>query len=187
MASAAESIRPRDKGRAVLHRSVHGGFGGGGAQDLVQRFGPALELPPLRRRREEVLPLAANWLAARSRQRGLTPPELDESAKALLLRHEWPGNVRQLQLVLSHALALGSGPLLTGALLESLLTGGGGDAGWDGPAPDWDAYQADRNSREHAWLDAVMSDADGKAAVAARNVGCPLSTFRDLLKRNGLK
>jgi len=95
--------------------------------------------------------------------------------------------VRQLQLVLSHALALGSGPVLTGALLESLMTGGGGDAGWDGPPPDWDAYQADRNSRERAWLDAVMSDADGKAAVAARNVDCPLSTFRDLLKRNGLK
>jgi DNA-binding NtrC family response regulator len=156
-------------------------------EDLFQRFGPPLELPPLRRRREEILPLAQNWLAARSRHRGVSPPELDDSARELLLNHEWPGNVRQLQLVLSHALALGSGPAVTGPLLESLLSGGGDSDSWAGPPPDWDAYQTSRNARERAWLEAVMRDADGKAAVAARSVGCPLSTFRDLLKRSGLK
>ena len=156
-------------------------------EDLYQRFGPPLELPPLRCRREEILPLAANWLASLASRRGVAPPELDESAREWLARQEWPGNVRQLQKTLEHAMILGSESKITGPLLESLLEGGSESGSWSGPAPDWEAYQADRNARERAWLEAVMREADDKAAVAARNVDCPLSTFRDLLKRHGLK
>ncbi len=56
-----------------------------------------LMLPPLRERREDILPLARHFLEALSRQHGLPVPTLDRSAECRLLDHPWPGNVRELR------------------------------------------------------------------------------------------
>jgi len=159
---------------------------GGLREDLLQRFGPPLEIPPLRKRREEIQAMADNWIAVKSRQRGLRPPELDASARRFLMTHSWPGNVRQLQLALSHALALSSGSVITADLLESLVDESPG-AAIDGPIASWTDYQEQRSGRERAWLEAALDAAGGMIEVAAREVGCPASTFRDLVRRNGVR
>lgn len=51
-----------------------------------------LELPPLRARRADVLPIAEHWLQRVARE----PLTLSEEACALLLAHDWPGNVREV-------------------------------------------------------------------------------------------
>ncbi len=69
--------------------------------DLYARLaGCVIDLPPLRRRREDVVPVASAWLEARG-----APPLSVEAAQALLL-HDWPGNERELEAVLEHALRL---------------------------------------------------------------------------------
>ena len=159
---------------------------GGLREDLLQRFGPPLEMPPLRLRREEILALAENWIAAKARQRGVRAPSLDAAAQRFLKSHAWPGNVRQLQLVLSHALALCSGDTLTAELLESLVEERTA-AALGGPVASWPEYQEERAARERSWLEAALDGAGGKVEVAARSVGCPASTFRDLMRRNGVR
>ncbi len=62
----------------------------------------AIEVPPLRRRREDVLPLAERLLAAR----GLPPSKLSEPGRQRLVEHGWPGNVRELENSLERALIL---------------------------------------------------------------------------------
>ena len=68
-------------------------------EDLFYRLNVVpLRLPPLRERREEILPLARHFLAKGFR--------LDASAEPVLVGHPWPGNVRELQNVIQRACLL---------------------------------------------------------------------------------
>ncbi|MEZ4467416.1 MAG: sigma 54-interacting transcriptional regulator [bacterium] len=51
-----------------------------------------LELPPLRHRREDILPIVHHWLG----RVGSTALAVAPDAEALLLAHDWPGNVREV-------------------------------------------------------------------------------------------
>ncbi len=76
---------------------------GGFREDLFYRLNVfAIPVPPLRDRREDVLPIAERFLAAR----GLPPQKLGPAARERLLEHRWPGNVRELENVLERALIL---------------------------------------------------------------------------------
>lgn len=69
-----------------------------------------LRIPPLRDRRQDILPIARRVLSQLSRKlqrdiSGFTPAAAD-----LLLRYPWPGNVRELQNAVEHAVVLSTGP-----------------------------------------------------------------------------
>jgi DNA-binding NtrC family response regulator len=69
-----------------------------------------LDIPPLRQRRCDILPLWDHLTATASG--GRFERELDPEAQQKLLRHTWPGNVRELQLVAHRALLLGKGKVI---------------------------------------------------------------------------
>jgi transcriptional regulator with GAF, ATPase, and Fis domain len=76
--------------------------------DLYFRLkGATFEVPPLRERREDVLPLAARFLGLHSAAAGREPPVLSEGARRRLVRHSWPGNVRELENEMRRLVALG--------------------------------------------------------------------------------
>jgi DNA-binding NtrC family response regulator len=64
-----------------------------------------LAVPPLRERREDVLPLAQSFLPPAKR--------LGDGAREALLAHDWPGNVRELQNRIQRATALSTGDVVT--------------------------------------------------------------------------
>ena len=69
-------------------------------------------LPPLRARRDDVLPLARHFLARFAEEYGLPVPTLSPGAERALLQRPWPGNVRELRNAMERALLLASGPTL---------------------------------------------------------------------------
>jgi two-component system response regulator AtoC len=72
-----------------------------------------LRLPPLRERREDVIPLAQHFLARHARLRpDLAGLALGDDARDALLAHAWPGNVRELEHALERAVVLAEGPLI---------------------------------------------------------------------------
>lgn len=74
-------------------------------QDLLFRLnGVLLQVPPLRKRRKEIVPLAELFLrrAAIEAKRD-SPPRLSAEAARLLQQYDWPGNVRQLKNVMERA------------------------------------------------------------------------------------
>jgi two-component system response regulator AtoC len=83
-------------------------------EDLLYRLDVVrLRLPPLRERREDVVPLATHFLARHARLRpDLSGLALDEDAREALLAHRWPGNVRELEHALERAVVLADGPLI---------------------------------------------------------------------------
>jgi sigma-54 dependent transcriptional regulator, acetoin dehydrogenase operon transcriptional activator AcoR len=119
--------------------------------DLYYRLAVlTIELPPLKRRREDIPVLAQHFLDRAStavRRQGLT---IDGGALAALTAYDWPGNVRELQNVISRAAALATGSRLTVADLPAAVRG------------------ADRAGRAAAnRADDQTPDAPGSAAVPA--------------------
>jgi DNA-binding NtrC family response regulator len=68
-----------------------------------------LEVPPLRQRKEDILPLAEYFLANQSTFYGEPPKVLSPTAKKLLLNYAWPGNARELANAMEHAYILTPG------------------------------------------------------------------------------
>jgi len=95
-------------------------------------------LPPLRERKEDILPLAATFLKRLGQRMGRQPPGLTEAAKIRLLAHGWPGNVRELENTLERALIFCKDRLLDGRhlMLESAL-GDPASANMGDPGQDW--------------------------------------------------
>jgi sigma-54-specific transcriptional regulator len=74
-------------------------------EDLYYRLNVAkLQLPPLRERRGDILPLAEHFIQVYRERLGLPPAALSTPARDALLSYPWPGNIRELENVVHHAL-----------------------------------------------------------------------------------
>ncbi|HYS79844.1 MAG TPA: sigma-54 dependent transcriptional regulator [Anaeromyxobacteraceae bacterium] len=71
-----------------------------------------VRVPPLRERREDILPLAQAFLAFFSRQAKRASPQLSAAAKRTLLSWPWPGNVRELRNAIERALIVAPSDVL---------------------------------------------------------------------------
>ena len=128
-----------------------------------------LHVPPLRERREDVLPLARQFLAEERRHlEGFSP-----AAEKKLLSHPWPGNVRELQNAVRHGAALASGPLVELEDLPEELHRGGASARPALAGPDLRAL-ADVE-REHILR--VLDACGGSQTEAARILGIGRNTL----------
>jgi aliphatic sulfonates family ABC transporter substrate-binding protein len=83
-------------------------------EDLFYRLNVAvLAIPPLRERPGDILPLARYFLDLYGRRLGTVDARLHDAAAARLLRHPWPGNIRELENVVHHALLVCRAGLVT--------------------------------------------------------------------------
>jgi aliphatic sulfonates family ABC transporter substrate-binding protein len=83
-------------------------------EDLYYRLNVAvLAIPPLRARPGDILPLARYFLELYGRRLGTSDARLQDAAAARLLRHAWPGNIRELENVIHHALLVCRAGLVT--------------------------------------------------------------------------
>ena len=91
-------------------------------QDLFYRLRVIeLRVPPLRERTEDILPLARIFLEEASRRAGRKVTGFTPQAADQLLRYQWPGNIRELQNAVEHAVAICTGSRATlGDLPEEL-------------------------------------------------------------------
>ena len=75
--------------------------------DLYYRLNTfQIEVPPLRKRKEDIPPLIAQFVKQFSQQLGKTEPEISPDAFQKLLDYSWPGNVRELQNAIEYAVVL---------------------------------------------------------------------------------
>ncbi len=76
-------------------------------QDLYYRINVVkIVLPPLRERREDILPLAENFIDRMNSIRKKNIPGLSPRAIQAFMTHDWPGNIRELENVIEHAFVL---------------------------------------------------------------------------------
>jgi DNA-binding NtrC family response regulator len=156
-------------------------------QDLFFRLAVIrVELPPLRRRPEDVGLLALE-LARRLRPDADPAAWLDEGALAVLRAHDWPGNVRELRNVIERLAAL---PELPPELVLGPATA---TADPEGPPlealaalPYHQAKERLLDAFERRYVAALLAREGGVVARAADRAGVPRQTFFRLIKKHGL-
>ncbi len=88
-------------------------------KDLLFRINTVeIPLPPLRKRREDILPLARQALSRLSARHRDSEAELGRDAAEALQAYDWPGNVRELQHVIERAVLLSSNDRIAAADLR---------------------------------------------------------------------
>ena len=79
-------------------------------EDLYYRLNVMpINVPPLRQRRDDIVPLARALLARTASRAQQSPPVLNAAAGVRLMEHHWPGNIRELDNVMQRALILHQG------------------------------------------------------------------------------
>src|SRR6266513_644626 len=146
-------------------------------QDLLFRLNTIeIALPPLRDRREDVMPLAKKFLADHAQRYRKSLAGFDETARDRLMQHSYPGNVRELDHMIERAILMSRGPQIKANDLG--LTTGGGDS----------ARLEDMSLEEvEAFLiKKALARADGNARRAAEALGLSRSAFYRRLQHYGL-
>ena len=88
-------------------------------QDLLFRLNTVeISLPPLRDRRDDILPIAEHFLGLYCRKYGGPPRRFSPATEAALTDYDWPGNVRALRHAVERAVILGRDEILEPADLQ---------------------------------------------------------------------
>lgn len=146
-------------------------------EDLFYRLNVfPLHLPPLRERRDDILPLAKALLA----RHGGDGHFYSTGAEAQLKQHGWPGNVRELDNVVQRALVLARGEEI---LAGDILFEGHAEVPTAAPESDDGTLETDLRSREQQVIIDTLEACGGRRKDAAEALGISPRTLRYKLSR----
>jgi transcriptional regulator with PAS, ATPase and Fis domain len=152
-------------------------------EDLFYRLNVVrIELPPLKERRDDLPLMIRHFVRKLCAARGTTAPEISRPAMQVLLNHDYPGNVRELENVLEHALIIyRKGPIELDHLPDYLRQ----------PAPTG-AMALDNRSEKDLPPEArriltVLRRHKGHRGRSAHTLGIDRTTLWRKIKRYGLE
>jgi len=151
--------------------------------DLYHRLNVVtLTLPALRERRDDIPALAEHLIAKVSRKCKMRPKQLSPEAKACLMRYQWPGNIRELENALEHAIVLGSSnTILPDDLPEAIVEMGS-------PALPLNAhYHAAITDFKKQLVREAFRQAKGSYLEAAKNLGMHPNSLLRLIRSLDLR
>lgn len=143
-----------------------------------------IRIPPLRERPEALQSLVPHFIARFNAQYGRNVQGLDDQAASLLRHYPFPGNVRELESILAHAVILADAPLIRARDLPDQVRLGnmaGLALGFDGPAPPGTLAEM-----EAAHIRRVLEATGGNQTVAAKQLGISRSTLWRKMKEYGI-
>jgi DNA-binding NtrC family response regulator len=146
-------------------------------QDLLFRLNTIeIGLPALRDRKEDIMPLANNFLRMHAKRYRKELGGFDETARERLMTHPYPGNVRELDHVIERAVLMSTGSQIKARDL-GLSTGGGDSRGLE---------EMSLEEVEAYLIKKALARAGGNARQAAEALGLSRSAFYRRLQQYGL-
>ncbi|MDF1527124.1 MAG: sigma-54 dependent transcriptional regulator [bacterium] len=149
-------------------------------EDLFYRLNVLpVTIPPLRERREDILPLAERFLADFSKDLGKEIRKIEPDAARAMKEYDWPGNVRELKnvieraMILSSADSLGMGDLALKRVDSAL-------------SPTDQAFTLNLDEMELRLINEALERARNNQSVAAKLLGVSRDTLRYRMKKHGL-
>jgi len=165
--------------RDLGHLVAQGGF----RADLYYRLNVlTLRLPPLRERREDILPLAEHFAAQTARRYGIAPANLGEAARTALRAYNWPGNVRELQHLVERAVMLSEGREIGAADL-----GLAGAAAPSSSAASEPLAGLTLEEAERLLIQRALADTRNNVSEAARRLGVSRMTLRYRMEKHAIQ
>ncbi len=152
-------------------------------EDLFYRLNViAIELPPLRSRREDIPALATHFLKYYSEENSLSLRALTPEAIRALVDYDWPGNVRELENVIERGVVLSSGGTIGVDLLPGHITGSSYSSSLLEHSPDASLFDIMEDIERRIIVD-KLERCNGNQTDAAEQFRIPLSTLNQKIKR----
>jgi two-component system response regulator GlrR len=136
-----------------------------------------IDLPPLGKRREDIPLLAAQCLDDAINESGAPKRTLSPEAMEALASAKWPGNVRQLRMVVRQAATLGAGAVITAEQVQEAL----------GQATQLPSFDEARDEFTRTYLVQLLQITQGNVSQAARMAKRNRTDFYKLLTKHDLK
>lgn len=152
-------------------------------QDLYYRLAQlTIQIPPLRDRGEDVVLIARHLIEQFAVEHAKQPPRLGPDAMTVLLDHDWPGNIRELENRLRQAVILEENATITAADFDLARTAGS-------PPSSKVKLTTLRQARERAERDvltATLTTVDGNLSEAAKRLDISRPTIYNLMRQHGI-
>lgn len=146
-------------------------------EDLYYRLNTiSVELPPLRNRKDVIIPLAMQFLTEFSEKYGRDAETLTPMAKAELETYAWPGNIRELRNCIEKAVILSDGKAIDGFGLDISKASG---------MTEINAGDTMKNMEEKT-IRAAMARYDGNISMVAKSLDISRPTLYAKLKKYGI-
>ncbi len=147
-------------------------------EDLYYRINTVhIELPPLRNRASDIIPLAERFLADNAVKYHRPLTGIDESARQMLTNHRWNGNIRELQNCIEKAVIMSEGTTLTGSDLQLNVSQRTEEIHLTGRYDEEDEEQLVRQA---------VSQCHGNVSAAAKMLNVSRPTLYAKMKKYGL-
>ncbi len=144
-------------------------------EDLLYRIEAFhLNVPPLRDRLVDILPLANYFVTIYNRKYQKSFVDMDEDLENFLLRYHWPGNIRRLENIIKNLVAMNDGFTLQYEFLDASLR----------KEPARQQNQLDRKIRE--FIEATLQDTGGNIKEAAKLLGMNYTTLHSRIQKLGI-
>ncbi len=179
-------------------------------EDLFYRLNVVpIELPPLRKRMEDLPSLVQHFVRKLSRDLGTDPRRLDASVFSLFSHYPWPGNIRELEATLHRALVLSPNDTLTaddftwiresprlsttpvphgpGAQSQTAAQPSASNQESSPPEPlTAESYEKAMAERERELLERALAESGGKLRDTARRLGLARNTLKAKMTKYGV-
>ncbi len=142
-------------------------------------------LPPLRERKDDIIPLAKHFINHFNREFGKNVASISKMAEKFLVEYSWPGNIRELKNAIERAIILENEPtLLLEHLPQEIVSKTGGSSG--GPIvfrlpPEG----VDIEDVERELIRQSLEMAEGNQSKAAKKLNLGIDAFRYRMKKFG--
>jgi len=162
-------------------------------KDLYYRLNVIpIPLPPLRERREDIPLLAQHFLSRFNERLQRDLGGIDEDALSALQRHDWPGNIRELENLMERVVLLADGDRICLADLPE-LSGDFGEDSTEPPTEEFEALGLKEYVRVHtvklerARIRRVLDAVNGNVTRAAQRLGISRKSLQTKMKDYGLR
>ncbi len=162
-----DTARPL-RARVIVTTAHDGGFFG----DLPHH---RISLRGLEERSEDVLPLAAHFLAEYAEENGIAPVGFTEDGREALLVETWSGNLRELRERVRQAVRLAGGTAISAEAL--LLSAEGADV---------PSFKEAKRAFETRYVEGLLRRCGGNISRAARLAKKDRKDFYDVIRRTGV-
>lgn len=146
-------------------------------EDLLYRINTIhLEIPPLRERPQDILPLAQRFIGRFARQYGKSASTLTDTAGQKLLRHPWKGNIRELEHAIEKAVIISDSAALPAEAFQLARD--------TTPVPDSPASTLEEMERR--MILQTLDQCNGNLSAVAAQLGITRQTLYNKMKKYNL-
>jgi len=173
--------------RRLPDRVAQGSF----RDDLLYRLDiVGIHVPPLRERREDVLPLAIHFVSQFAARYRRPVTDLGDAARRAILSYDWPGNVRELRNVIERAVVLAETEVLELTDLPAQVTGSPTLRPTEAALAEVsyaEARERANDAFDRGFLMAALERHGGNVSRTARVLGIHRQSLQRMMRRLGLR